>query len=295
MVGKTNAIGGSSSNSIYGFIRVTYPSGSTVTCTSTADSSIVYTAPDTSGTAVFKVPQTSNNAWRIYSVYGTQNKTETVTLTKLGDSKTVSISYILPAGYTQKNYIASTASGGQYINTGYYWGQIHDGGYTIEVDFNVTGSGDIVVLGSVNPAAGDYGAVALPIYTSDAKYFAAHCKRSTALTFQVGSRYVADISANGIVVSGTSFSFPLIDGTSQTVDDYFNTNDTVPMYLFGSNYNSTTLVYNGAMRIYGFKILLGSTEIVNYIPCLNASNVPGFYDTVNRVFKPSASGTFSYG
>lgn len=48
-------------------------------------------------------------------------------------------------------------------------------------------------------------------------------------------------------------------------------------------------------RIYTFKIYESDTLVVDLVPCLNDSDVPGLYDMVSEVFYPSASGTdFSY-
>lgn len=48
-------------------------------------------------------------------------------------------------------------------------------------------------------------------------------------------------------------------------------------------------------RIYTFKIYESDTLVVDLVPCLNDSDVPGLYDMVNEVFYTSASGTdFTY-
>lgn len=48
-------------------------------------------------------------------------------------------------------------------------------------------------------------------------------------------------------------------------------------------------------RIFTFKIYESDTLVVDLVPCLNDSDVPGLYDMVSEVFYPSASGTdFAY-
>lgn len=48
-------------------------------------------------------------------------------------------------------------------------------------------------------------------------------------------------------------------------------------------------------RIFTFKIYESDTLVVDLVPCLNDSDVPGLYDMVSEVFYPSASGTdFTY-
>ena len=45
------------------------------------------------------------------------------------------------------------------------------------------------------------------------------------------------------------------------------------------------------LRIYGFKIKDGDTTVIDYLPCLNSNNVPGFYDFVTNAFVPSSTQT----
>ena len=69
-------------------INITYPSGSTCTC---SDGSTTLTAPDTSGTWACVVPNTGT--WTVSCTKGTESTSETVTITADGQSVAVELSY----------------------------------------------------------------------------------------------------------------------------------------------------------------------------------------------------------
>lgn len=63
------------------------------------------------------------------------------------------------------------------------------------------------------------------------------------------------------------------------------------IYMFASNRRN---VLNGVQknshgRLYNLKLFNGGTPVRNYIPCKNASNKVGVYDTINGTFKQSAA------
>lgn len=69
-------------------IAVTYPAGSTVTVT---DGKITYTAPNTSGTALFIIPYAAT--WIVTATDGTETATQSVEITTEGQSVSVDLSY----------------------------------------------------------------------------------------------------------------------------------------------------------------------------------------------------------
>jgi hypothetical protein len=69
-------------------INVTYPAGSTLTCT---DGNITLTAPDTSGSYTFTVPNAGT--WTVSSTNGSQNVSKAVSITTDGQSASVTLSY----------------------------------------------------------------------------------------------------------------------------------------------------------------------------------------------------------
>lgn len=102
----------------YAVIGVTYPSGSTCTCT---NGSKTLTAKDTSGKALFVIP--SAGTWTVKAVSGSQLKSVAVEITYEGQVETVALSFALVlfdngvvAGiawdyvYNQNSFASSTIS-----------------------------------------------------------------------------------------------------------------------------------------------------------------------------------------
>lgn len=87
MVGITNSSGISK---IYAIIGVTYPSGSTCTCT---NGSKTLTAKNTSGKAIFVIP--SAGTWTVTAVSDSESTSKAVSITAEGQVATVTLTYEL--------------------------------------------------------------------------------------------------------------------------------------------------------------------------------------------------------
>lgn len=274
MVGKTNACGGSSAD-VFAFIRGTYPEGSVCTC---SNGSVTLTAPDTSGTAVFKVP--TSGTWEITSTLGTQSASAQVSIasTGRGTCGTFALSYRVPVEYQELQYIASTASGGQYVDTGW----VYNSAYTITIKFQcATANAGNVVCGAFG---GDVASmVTLPQNGDDGLQFLAGIGTAAIVSSSVTGVKTAVINSNSVVVNGTSYSF----STGYT--------GSLNMYLFAANYAGQTAMWGGAVKIYSFKISSGSTDYIDYVPVKRKSdNKAGFWDVVNKRFITGV-GTFTAG
>lgn len=81
---------GGSSAKAYAVIGVTYPTGSTCTCT---NGSKTLTAKDTTGKAIFVIP--SAGTWTVKAVSGNKSKSKTVSITAEGQVETVELMYEL--------------------------------------------------------------------------------------------------------------------------------------------------------------------------------------------------------
>ena len=75
---------------VYAIIGVTYPSGSTVTCTS---GSKTLKAKDTTGKAMFIIP--TKGTWTVKAVKGSQSASKAVSITAEGQVETVELSFAL--------------------------------------------------------------------------------------------------------------------------------------------------------------------------------------------------------
>lgn len=126
MVGITNSSG---IGKIYAVIGVTYPSGSTCTCT---NGSKTLTAKNTSGKAIFVIP--SAGTWTVTAVSGSKSTSEAVSITAEGQVATVTLSYELVlfnngvvSGYAwnssnaESSYGRAQVSGGLINLWGYTW------------------------------------------------------------------------------------------------------------------------------------------------------------------------------
>lgn len=107
---------------VYAVIRVTYPSGSTCTCT---NGSKTLTAKDTSGKALFVIP--SAGTWTVTAIKGSQSKSVAVKITTEGQVENVTLAYELVL-FDGSNGGDVTSLTGGWDNDG------HNGSVTFSVD-----------------------------------------------------------------------------------------------------------------------------------------------------------------
>ena len=120
---------GGGGSKVVASIVVSYPAGSTCTCTL---GSKVLTAKDTSGKWVFGLPSTGN--WVVKAVSGSKSKSKAVSITAEGQVETVTLSYELVlfnngvvSGYAwdssnaESSYGRAQVSGGLINLWGYTW------------------------------------------------------------------------------------------------------------------------------------------------------------------------------
>ena len=105
---------GGGGSKVVASIVVTYPAGSTLTCTL---GSKVLTAKDTSGKWVFGLPSTGN--WVIKAVSGSNSTSKTVSITAEGQVKTVTLSYALVLFDGEKGGDNTAVTGGWLTHADY--------------------------------------------------------------------------------------------------------------------------------------------------------------------------------
>lgn len=117
---------------VYAVIGVTYPSGSTVTCT---NGSKTLTAKDTTGKALFVIP--SAGTWTVKAVKGSKSVSKAVSITAEGQVATVTLTYEL---YIFKSGSGLTAgysvegTGGNVSNDSIRWsGDSESGGIYVHI------------------------------------------------------------------------------------------------------------------------------------------------------------------
>lgn len=123
---------GGSSAKVYAVIGVTYPTGSTCTCT---DGAKTLTAKDTTGRALFVIPYAGT--WTVKAVSGSKSKSKAVSITAEGQVETVELVYEffifkngsgLTSGYSVEGW------GGTVSNSDISWaGSSTSGGISIYI------------------------------------------------------------------------------------------------------------------------------------------------------------------
>ena len=131
MSGEVFLMGKGGASKVYAVIGVTYPSGSTCTCT---NGSKTLTAKDTTGRALFVIP--SAGTWTVKAVNGSKSKSKAVSITAEGQVETVTLTYEffifksssgLTAGY-------SVEGGGTVSNDSISWtGSSNSGGISVYI------------------------------------------------------------------------------------------------------------------------------------------------------------------
>ncbi len=89
-----NMVGGGGGTTLFAAIGVTYPAGSTLTCT---NGSKTLQAKNTSGQWVFSIPKpnTLPETWTVTATNGSKTKNQSVSITKEGQFESVTLSYAL--------------------------------------------------------------------------------------------------------------------------------------------------------------------------------------------------------
>ena len=113
---------GGSSAKVYAVIGVTYPTGSTCTCT---DGVKTLTAKDTTGKALFVIP--SAGTWTVTAVSGSKSKSKAVSITAEGQVENVTLTYEL--------VLFDGSNGGDVTSLTGGWGEDgHNGSVTFSAD-----------------------------------------------------------------------------------------------------------------------------------------------------------------
>ena len=140
---------GIGSSKPYAVIGVTYPSGSTCTCT---NGSKTLTAKNTSGKAIFVIP--SAGTWTVTAVSGSKSTSKTVSITAEGQVATVTLTYELIL--FNNGVVSGYAWDSSNFDSGYGYAQvsnglIHVGGFTWDNNIVLQpGWGEIGISSAIN-------------------------------------------------------------------------------------------------------------------------------------------------
>ena len=293
MIGRVNVGGGGRGTAdAFAYVHVSYPSG--YVCTAT-NGSITLTAPNTSGSVVFAIPEPSSlpETWTFACTDGSHNKSGTVTITAQYQFEQLTFRYSrLPDGYQEVEYLQS--SGTQYINTGL---SIPYSGNTWGTQFEIT----FMMLSDVTHAVGGvvYSTTKIllgfpAVLNNTALYVYGSQNVSGAPTPVVNTKYT-------VLLNNSSHQLIINNSVIGTYTTSSTVNGAADVYLFGAHnaYGSGIVSQRGSTRIYEYKRTINSTGVVeqHLIPCYRTSdNVAGMIDLVGGTFYTNAgTGTFAVG
>ena len=176
----------------------------------------------------------------------------------------------LPAGYTEVEYISSTASGSQYINLGKKLYSQASPNFDLEMKFNIKGSG------SDNSAQASIFSCQ---YDQDPWPGIFVRRVNNNVDAKQGSGKNADIGQMGTIIT-YNYNQSLGYNTKNTTH---NTDATLFCILDTSN--SPYRFAEG--DLYYFKLWEGGVLTMDLVPCIDPNNVVGLYDIVNNTFYSS--------
>lgn len=265
---------GGQAKDIFGFIRVTYPVGSTLTATKSGK---VLRADDTSGTWMFNIPEAGT--WDIVATNGADNVGKSVMVTTIGEI--INVELRIPIEYQEVNYLQ--ASSNSYIVLPVK----SKNGLIIQTKCGFYGSGEYIFGSSDNWKVNSLG---LYIATNTGRTGLLYGNQldDTSSTIGKNTPFVLTIQNNNWNIYNASMQLLRQKVfTAQTFTGYNN------IILFGTKTTNAEPISMEGVRIYTFAI----SGILNFIPCYRKiDSVAGMWDTVNKQFYTNAgTGAFIVG
>lgn len=285
LIGNPIMLGGGSGKA-FAVIGVTYPEGSTCTC---SDGTKTLKLKDTSGQGFFLIPYAGT--WTVMCYDGetfessANKRSENVTISQDGQVNVIGLSYLVPLEYQAVEYLQS--NGSQYIKTGITGKLVR---YSYEIKANVSSAGWVLGATASQPYMGLFQEYQGKLYVMPT-YNGAGVQPELSLNKDYVLTYACDNSGNRTyTVDGIQYKTTI--GSS-----YVNSN-LEQFYLFARNYDGNVAKNFASAKLYYVKIYDENGEIIHHlVPCYRKSdNVAGVFDSVKKVFLTnSGSGTFIVG
>lgn len=264
-------------------------------------------------TATWSDSSTSTVAPTDYTLSGTLSVgTSTITVSYGGKSDTFTVTVtaepIVPTGYTQYDYLTTTDSTGDYVNTGLTasgsFGGKSFSQLSCEVKMRVTSSlaSSINILGcrSTSSGTGSNGAFQLFGKTDNTiQLYALGVDLTTSDTFTTNSATTVKYAANDNAMSTLTIN----NGTPNNVaslDFSTMTSNSRALVLYGTNRNGVFVVGSTATGVFqlGDVVFTNSNnqKVFEFIPVYSSADSKyGFYERVNEHFYPCNNGTLTGG
>ena len=190
----------------------------------------------------------------------------------------------LPSGYTEVEYIASTSTGGQYIDIGVQLYSVLNTDYDIAMKFNCIGQGK-------STGDSDHQAAIFNCQKTDVSPWPGTGIRKNGDYLQ--GRYIGGTAKDNTLGGfNEDIELPVQTPPDKNVTSYNNQGLT---HSYGTTlfcaYKQTNVPYRFVeAKLYYFKLFMNGTLVRDMVPCINSNNVVGLYDLVNDVFYSSPNG-----
>lgn len=189
----------------------------------------------------------------------------------------------LPAGYTQLEYIASTKTGGQYIDLNVLLYDVLNKNYDIAMKFRAIGAGqDNTTQGTIFGCQDNTGS----------PWPGTFIRVSSS---SMSGRYIGGSGKDNILGAvGSDIELTEKTPPAKNVYNYNNSGRThtwgTSLFCIFNSQDKTARIRYLEARLYYFKLFVEGTLVRDMIPCIDPNNVVGLYDTVNNVFYSSPNG-----
>lgn len=187
---------------------------------------------------------------------------------------------VLPEGYTRLQYIK--ADGNQYLDTQF----VPDTDTRLELDFtwDYIDPTEWTWMSAAGVRDTSSGTMQMHLTAETTQSYAGFSAQEISPTpgfYDPNTRYNIALDKNGVTVNG-------VQGGTFTAGQTLST--TLSIYLFRRNDNGSPSGNKFYGKVYGGRIIGGTTLARDYIPCRNESGVAGLYDYENGVFYTDNAG-----
>lgn len=193
---------------------------------------------------------------------------------------------LLPSGYKELEYIASTKTGGQYIDLNILLYDTLNKNYDIALKFNPIGAGsDNTTQGTIFGCQDNSGSPWPGTFI-----------RIDGYENNMIGRYIGGTAKdNKFGRLGTDIELTEKTPPSKNVTNYNNGNKThtwgTSLFCIFNNQAKTSMIRYIEAKLYYFKLFVEGILVRDMVPCINPSNVVGLYDLANDVFYSSPNGS----
>ena len=189
----------------------------------------------------------------------------------------------LPEGYTELEYIASTKTGGQYIDLNILLYDVLNKNYDIAMKFRAIGAGqDNTTQGTIFGCQDNTGSPWPGTFIR------------VSSSSMVGRYIGGSDKDNTLGAVGSDIELTEKTPPAKNVYNYNNSGKThtwgTSLFCVFNNQDKTARIRYIEARLYYFKLFVEGALVRDMIPCINPNNVVGLYDTVNNVFYSSPNG-----